>query len=299
MQITVTGGTGFIGRRLVKRLLAEGNSVRLLVRHPKTGFGTDVRCFLWNAYTLDPPPESLAGADAVIHLAGESVSQRWTPSAKRRIRDSRVLGTQRLIEAISRTSPRPPLLVAASAVGWYGSRGDEILTESSAPGQGFLAEVCVEWEKTAREAEKLGVRVVHLRTGMALAKEGGALAQMLTPFRWGLGGRVALGNQWVPWIHAEDLVSLVLFLLSCSDLRGPVNATSPNPVTNSEFTAHLSAVLHRPALLTVPAFALHTIYGEMAEIILGSQRVLPQAAQAAGFEFRYPSPRVALQNLLG
>ena len=299
MKITLTGGTGFIGRRVVKRLLAEGHSVHLLVRHARTGFGPGVECSLWNAYTIDPAPSSLAGADAVIHLAGEPVGQRWTPSTKRRIRDSRVEGTRRLVEAMSRASPHPPVLLCASAVGIYGPRGDEILTESSAPGQGFLSEVCVEWERTAREAEKLGVRVVNLRTGMALAEEGGALAQMLTPFRWGVGGQVALGGQWVPWIHIEDLVSLIVFLLKRSELDGPVNATSPNPVTNSEFTKHLSAVLHRPALLTVPAFALHTIYGEMAEIILGSQRVLPQAAQAAGFEFRYPSLRLALQNLLG
>ncbi len=298
MKITLTGGTGFIGRRVVKRLLADGHSVHLLVRHAKTGFGPDVECSIWNAYTVDPAPSSLAGADAVIHMAGEPVSQRWTPSTKRRIRDSRVIGTRRLVEAMARASPRPPVLLSASAVGIYGSRGNETLTESSAPGQGFLSEVCVDWEKTAGEAEKLGIRVAYLRTGMALAGEGGALAQMLTPFRWGVGGRVALGDQWISWIHVEDLVSLMVFLLGRSDLHGPVNATSPNPVTNSEFTKHLSAVLHRPALLTVPAFALHAIYGEMAEIILGSQRVLPQAAQAAGFEFKYPGPRLALQNLL-
>jgi uncharacterized protein (TIGR01777 family) len=299
VKIILTGGTGFIGRRLVKRLLAEGHSVHMLVRHARTGFGPGVECSLWNAYTIDPLPSSLAGADAVIHLAGEPVSQRWTPSAKRRIHDSRVEGTRRLVEAMQRASPRPALLLSASAVGIYGSRGEETLTESSAPGKGFLAEVCVEWEKTAREAEKLGVRVVHLRTGMALAEEGGALAQMLTPFRWGLGGQVALGDQWVPWIHIEDLISLIVFLLGRSEIHGPVNATSPNPVTNVEFTRHLAAVLHRPALLTAPAVVLHVIYGEMAEIILGSQRVLPQAAQAAGFEFKYPSLRLALQNLLG
>jgi uncharacterized protein (TIGR01777 family) len=299
VKITLTGGTGFIGRRLVRRLLAEGHSVHLLVRHARTGFGPGVDCSVWNAYTIDPPPASLAGADAVIHLAGEPVSQRWTPSARRRIRDSRVEGTRRLVQAMSQASPRPPVLVAASAVGIYGSRGEEILTESSAPGAGFLAQVCVEWEKTAREAEALGIRVVHLRTGMALAGEGGALAQMLTPFRWGLGGRIATGSQWVSWIHVEDLISLIVFLLERGELRGPVNATSPNPATNSEMTRHLAAVLRRPALLTVPPFVLRVIYGEMAEIVLASQRVIPQAAQAAGFEFRYPSLRLALQNLLG
>ena len=194
MKITVTGGTGFIGRHVVKRLLAEGHAVHLLVRHAKTGFGPGVECSIWNAYTMDPPPESLAGVDAVIHLAGEPVSQRWSPSTRRRIRDSRVEGTLRLVEALARASPAPSVLVAASAVGIYGSRGEETLTELSSPGKGFLAEVCVEWEKAARQAEKLGVRVVHLRTGMALSEEGGALAQMLTPFRWGVGGRVADGG---------------------------------------------------------------------------------------------------------
>jgi len=299
VKITVTGGTGFIGRRVVKRLLAEGHSVHLLVRQAKTGFGPDVECSIWNAYTIEPEPGSLAGADAVIHLAGEPVSQRWTPSAKRRIRDSRVLGTRKLVDAMSRLDRRPAVLVAASAIGFYGSRGEEILTESSAPGQGFLAGVCAEWEKTANEAEKAGIRVVNLRTGMVLGKEGGALAQMLTPFQWGVGGQLAQGEQWVSWIHAEDLVSLIVFLVGRGDLHGPVNATSPNPVTNAEFTRHLSAVLHRPALLKVPAFVLHAIYGEMAEIVLGSQRALPQAAQAAGFEFKYTSLRLALQNLLG
>jgi uncharacterized protein len=298
VKITVTGGTGFIGRRLVTRLTAEGHSVHLLVRHAKTGFGADVHCSIWNAYTLEPARESLEGADAVIHLAGEQVSQRWTPSTKRRIRDSRVEGTRRLIEAISDLSRRPSVLLSASAIGLYGDRGEEEITESFTPGKGFLSEVCVEWEKAADEAEKLGIRVIKLRTGVALGREGGALAQMLTPFQWGMGGRVASGGQWMSWIHADDLVALIVFLLTRADVRGAVNGTSPNPVTNSDFTEQLSAVLRRPALLTVPARALRLLYGEMAEIILGSQRVLPKTALAAGFEFKYPVLRSALENLL-
>jgi uncharacterized protein (TIGR01777 family) len=257
-----------------------------------------VRCSIWNALDIEPAPGSLAGADAVIHLAGDPVSQRWTPDAKRKIRGSRVEGTQRLVEAMSRLDRRPSVLVCASAVGFYGSRGDEILTEASGPGEGFLSEVCTAWEATADLAEGLGLRVVKLRSGMVLGKEGGALAQMLTPFLWGFGGRVALGNQWMAWVHVDDLVELIVFSLGRPGFRGPVNGTSPNPVTNADFTTALASVLRRPALLTVPARALRLIYGEMAEMILGSQRVIPQALLSAGFEFRYPHLRPALQNLL-
>ncbi|MFB3779149.1 MAG: TIGR01777 family oxidoreductase [Bryobacteraceae bacterium] len=299
MKITVTGGTGFIGRRLVKRLLADRHSVHVLVREAKTGFGPDVRCSIWNAYTIEPVPESLEGADAVIHLAGEPVNQRWTPSAKRRIRDSRVEGTRRLIGAMAGLSQKPSVLLSASAIGLYGDGGEQTLTESSAPGTGFLAEVCLEWEKAACEAEKLGVRVVRLRSGMVLGREGGALAQMLTPFQWGVGGRLAGGAQWMSWIHVDDLVEMILFLLARANVGGAVNGTSPGPVTNSDFTRELSAVLRRPALLTVPARALRLLYGEMAEMMLQSQRVMPEAAQKAGFEFKYPALRPALRDLLG
>jgi len=298
VNITITGGTGFIGRRLVLRLLADGHSIQLLVRHARTGFGPQVRCSIWNALDIEPAPGSLAGEDAVIHLAGDPVSQRWTPAAKRKIRDSRVEGTRRLVEAMSRLGRRPSVLVCASAIGFYGSRGDEILTEASQPGEGFLSELCTAWEAAADLAEGLGLRVVKLRSGMVLGKEGGALAQMLTPFQWGLGGRVALGSQWMSWVHVDDLVELIVFSLGRPGFRGPVNGASPNPVTNAEFTTALASVLRRPALLTVPARALRLLYGEMAEMILGSQRVIPQALLSAGFEFRYPCLRPALQNLL-
>ncbi len=298
MNITVTGGTGFIGRHLVMRLLADGHSIHILARHAKTGFGPDVRCSIWNAYTLEPPRDSLEGADAVVHLAGEPVSQRWTPSTKRRIRDSRVVGTNRLIQAMAGVSP-PSVLLSASAMGIYGDRGEEELTESSSTGSGFLSEVCVEWEKAADEAARLGTRVVKLRTGIALGREAGALAQMLPPFHWGLGGQLASGRQWMSWIHVDDLVSLIVFLLTRSDIHGPVNGTSPNPVRNADFTKDLADALGRPALLKVPARGLRLIYGEMAEVLLGSLRVLPAVALAAGFEFKYPTLRPALRNLLG
>ena len=298
MNITITGGTGFIGRRLVARLLAANHSLHLLVRHARIGLGPQVQCSVWNALDIEPAPESLAQADAVIHLAGEPVSQRWTPAAKRRILESRVEGTRRLIEAMARQSRRPSVLVCASAVGFYGSRGDDILTESAAPGEGFLADVCAVWEKTADAALNLGMRVVKLRTGMTLGKEGGALAQMLTPFRWGVGGKVASGEQWVSWIHVEDLAELIQFAVENAGLRGPLNATAPNPVTNTEFTRELAAALHRPAFLSIPAAALRAVYGEMAEIVLASQRAVPQAALSAGFRFRYPDLGPALRHLL-
>jgi hypothetical protein len=298
VNITITGGTGFIGRRLVARLLAGNHSLHLLVRHARTGLGPQVKCSIWNALDIEPAPESLAGADAVIHLAGEPVSQRWTPAAKRRILESRVEGTRRLIEALSRQPRLPSVLVCASAVGFYGLRGDEILTESSAQGEGFLADVCAAWERTADEAGKLGIRVVKLRTGMALGKEGGALAQMLTPFRWGVGGKVAAGSQWVSWIHVEDLAELIQFVVENAGLHGPVNATAPNPVTNAEFTKELAAALRRPALLSIPARVLQGIYGEMADIALASQRAVPQAALSAGFQFRHPALGAALRSLL-
>ncbi len=298
MNITITGGTGFIGRRLVARLLAGNHSLHLLVRHARIGLGPQVQCSVWNALDIEPAPESLAEADAVIHLAGEPVSQRWTPAAKRRILESRVEGTRRLIDALSRRSRRPSVLVCASAVGFYGSRGDAILTESAAAGEGFLSEVCTVWEKTADAALNLGMRVVKLRTGMTLGKEGGALAQMLTPFQWGVGGKVASGKQWVSWIHVDDLVELIQFAVENAGLSGPVNATAPNPVTNTEFTRELAAALHRPAFLSIPAAALRGVYGEMAEIILASQRAVPQAALSAGFRFRYPDLGAALRNLL-
>jgi uncharacterized protein (TIGR01777 family) len=298
LNITITGGTGFIGRRLVARLLAGNHSLHLLVRHARIGLGPQVQCSVWNALDIEPAPESLAEADAVIHLAGEPVSQRWTPAAKRRILESRVEGTRRLIEALSRRSHRPSVLVCASAVGLYGSRGDAILTESAAAGEGFLSEVCTVWEKTADAALNLGMRVVKLRTGMTLGQEGGALAQMLTPFQWGVGGKVASGKQWVSWIHVDDLAELIQFAVENTGLSGPVNATAPNPVTNAEFTRELAAALHRPAFLSIPAAALRGVYGEMAEIILASQRAVPQAALSAGFRFRYPDLGAALRNLL-
>lgn len=248
--------------------------------------------------SVPPPADSLATADAVIHLAGEPVAQRWTPEVKEKIRTSRVDGTRRLVEALSSLSRRPQVLVSASAIGIYGSRGDDLLTENSSPGEGFLAEVCKAWEGESALAESLGIRVAQIRIGVVLGKEGGALAKMLPGFRAGLAGRLGSGQQWMSWIHLEDLVDLLVFALDHATARGPLNGTAPNPVRNIEFTKELARVLHRPALIPAPAFAIKLVLGEMAEVALESQRVLPKATEAAGFGFRFSMLRDALEDLL-
>jgi uncharacterized protein (TIGR01777 family) len=243
--------------------------------------------------------ESIDGVDAVVHLAGEPVAQRWTAAVKRRIRDSRCEGTRNLVRAMSGVARKPAVLVSGSAIGVYGSRGDEILTESSAPGGGFLADVTREWESAADGAAALGIRVVIIRTGIVLGPEGGTLKKLLPIFRAGAGGRVASGRQWMSWIHADDLADLFAFAVEQASVQGALNGTAPNPVTNAEFTRELAGALHRPAVFPVPLFALRLLYGEMAEVVAGSQRVLPRAAEAAGFRFGYPELRAALEELLG
>jgi len=298
MNVTVTGATGFIGQRLVQALLEDGHGVHALGRKRSGSLPQAVRFSEWGSTHAEPPHKSLASADAVVHLVGETVAQRWTPEVKQRIRSSRVDGTGNLVGALSKQSHRPQVLVCASAIGYYGSRGDEVLTETSNPGSDFLAQVVADWEQAGEKAEALGIRVVPLRFGMVLGKDGGALAKMLLPFRLGLGGRLASGHQWMSWIHVEDVIGLIRFALEKSAIRGPLNATAPNPVTNAEFTQELAAALHRPAVFPVPRFALKLLFGEMAEVILGSQRVVPKAAQSAGFRFHYPELPEALAHLL-
>jgi uncharacterized protein (TIGR01777 family) len=241
----------------------------------------------------------LRDADAVIHLAGEPLVQRWSAEAKRRIHDSRVVSTRNLVAAMAKLAKKPAVLVSSSAIGYYGSRGDEVLDESSAPGQGFLPELCAEWEKEARAAEALGVRVVCMRTGVALDPRGGALKKMLPPFKMGVGGRLGDGRQWMSWIHVEDLVSLFRFAMETDSVRGPVNGVAPNPVTNADFTKALGSAVHRPAIFPVPSFGLKMLFGEMSEVLLDSQRVTPKAAEAAGFRCRFPQLDGALKDLLG
>jgi uncharacterized protein len=296
MNITISGASGFVGRRLVEALLAEKHSLHVLSRTAKE-FPAGVRSSIWNPLRGEPPAESLEGAHAVIHLAGEPVAQKWTDISKGLIRDTRVTGTRHLVQALSTVSRRPSVLVCASAIGIYGSRGDEILTEASAPGSGFLPEVCIEWEKQAGLAESLGMRVIRLRIGIVLGAGGGALEKMLPPFRAFVGGRLGSGRQWMSWIHLDDLVGLIRRAIN-QPWQGAFNATAPKPVTNAEFTRELAGALHRPALFPVPGFALKAIVGEMSEILLASQRVLPKAATDAGFRFEYPDLRGALENIL-
>ncbi len=281
MNVAITGASGMIGKRLRQRVVEAGQMALPISR----------------AAGDSAMGEILASADAIVHLAGEPVAQRWNDAAKKRIRDSRVEGTRHLVNAISAQSHRPRVLVCASAVGYYGSRGDQILTETSSPGTDYLARVVVEWEEAAQLAESLDMRVVRLRFGMVLG-HGGALAKLLPPFRLGVGGRLGSGHQWMAWIHLEDAVNLILFALNYPAIRGAVNAVAPHPVTNEEFTGRLALELHRPAILPVPVFGLKLAFGEMSDMVLASQRVLPTVAKSAGFRFQYPDLHAALANLL-
>ena len=281
MIIAITGASGFVGKNLSAKLAAEGHTTRAISLRGKL------------------PSEAFAICDAVVHLSGEPVAQRWTAAVKQRIRDSRIEGTRAVVAAIAALEKKPSVLISASAIGYYGSRGDEILTETSAPSNDFLGETCVAWERESREAEKLGVRVVNPRIGVVLGRDGGALQKMLPPFRLGVGGRIGSGKQWMSWIHIDDLVGLILFAISNPNVRGPVNAVVSQPVTNAEFTQELAKALHRPAILPVPEFALKLLFGEMSGMLVGGQRVVPQAALAAGFEFRYSELGSALAALFG
>ena len=299
MNVIITGGTGFIGSRLVERLIANGHQLGILGRSPQTGVHQDVRYYLWDAEKGVLPPESLQDVDAVVHLAGESISQRWTPEIKRRIRVSRVDGTRGLVAAIGQMERRPRVLVSASAVGYYGDRGDERLTEGSAPGEGFLPEICTAWEQEADKAAEFGIRVVKLRIGVVLGIGGGALDQMLPPFKMFIGGSLGDGRQWMSWIHLNDLVGLIQFALEHPEVTGALNAVAPNPVRNSQFTRVLGRTLRRPALIRVPPQGLRLLFGEMAEILLHGQKVIPDAAQKAGYQFSFDELAPALKDLLG
>ena len=252
----------------------------------------------WDPLSGPPPEAAFRGAEAVFNLAGESVAEgRWTTEKKRRIRESRVRGTENLVRGIERLSARPAVLVSASAVGYYGARGDEELDETSRPGSDFLAEVCQAWEAAAVPAQAFGVRVVNPRIGVVLG-QGGVLAKMLLPFRMGAGGRLGGGRQWMPWVHVRDLIGLMLHAATHGEITGPMNATAPHPVTNRDFTQTLAGVLHRPAIFPVPELGLRVIFGEMAGMLLGSQRVLPKVAQRTGYAFEYPELQPALASIL-
>jgi uncharacterized protein len=297
VTITISGASGLIGRRLLKLLAADGHTLQVLSRHAGTNLPVGVRLSVWNPTNGEPPADALRGADAVIHLAGEPLAQRWSADVKRGIRESRVAGTTNLVRAIGKLPQPPKTLICASAIGYYGSRGDEVLTETSTAGSDFLADLCVAWERAAEGAEAFGVTVVRLRTGLLLDARGGALARMLPPFRMGVGGKVGSGRQWMSWIHAEDHAALVRWILT-EPLRGPVNAVAPNPVTNADFTRALAAALKRPAIFPVPVMGLKLLFGEMSELVLASQRVTPKVAQTGGFRFKFEEIGAALADAL-
>jgi uncharacterized protein (TIGR01777 family) len=293
--IAVSGASGFVGSTLVASLRAQGANVKRLVRSPPRDPKTDIA---WNpAAPLDPAV--LEGLDAAVHLAGESIAGLWTAGKKARIRDSRVLGTRHLATALAQCAKRPRVLVCASAIGYYGNRGDEVLREDSPSGSGFLADVCREWEAAAQPARDAGIRVVHLRFGMVASPTGRALKQMLLPFKLGLGGRLGSGRQYMSWISLDDAVGIIQYALATDSLAGPVNAVAPDSITNAEFTKTLGAALHRPTIFPVPEFVLRLMLGEMGEeLLLASQRVEPARLLASGYKFRQPTLRSALEEML-
>lgn len=305
MRILVTGATGLIGRRLCQSLLDDGHTMIGLSRSPDKAQGVPVtEMRRWDAMSEPPPAEALEGVDAVIHLAGEPIAaHRWTDVQKRRIRDSRVISTRNLVAGMRAMAKKPAAFISSSAVGFYGDRGDELLDEQSPAGVGFMAEVCRAWEDESEQAKALGIRVVLVRTGVVLSREGGALEKMSTPFKLGVGGKLGDGRQWFPWIHIDDIVGIFRFVLagqtSLGAISGPVNGTAPAPVTNAEFTHRLAEALHRPAFLSAPEFALRIALGEMADALLAGQRALPKAVLDAGYRFRFAALADALADLLG
>jgi uncharacterized protein len=299
MRALVTGATGFIGQHLLARLDRPIVLSRNAARARLSLGRFNVTALDWDPVAGPPPREAFDGVDAVFHLAGDPIAEgRWTSEKKRRIRESRVVGTRNMVEGLAKLTTRPPVLVSASAVGFYGSRGDEVLDERAAPGSDFLAEVCQAWEKESQAATELGIRVVNIRTGVALGSEGGALKKMLLPFRLGLGGPLGDGRHWMSWIHVGDLAQLFVAAAENEELRGPVNGVAPTPVTNRQFTAALAATLHRPAFFRAPHAALRVALGEVADVLFSSQRAAPKAALDAGFQFRYPDLQPALEAIV-
>jgi uncharacterized protein (TIGR01777 family) len=294
-KVLISGSSGLLGSALVQNLGVDGYEITRLMRRHTSAAGQ----IAWD-FAQPLAPQSVSGFDAVIHLAGESIASRWTESKKKAIRVSRVLGTRHLAEALARATSPPRVFISASAIGFYGDRGDEILREESASGgSGFLPEVCREWEAAAEPAVNAGIRTVFLRTGIVLSAKGGALKQMLLPFRLGLGGRIGTGRQWMSWIDLQDEIGAIRHILVSESLSGPVNSVSPNPVTNAEFTKTLASVLSRPAIFPMPAFAAHLVFGQMGdELLLGSQRVEPAKLTASGYQFRKPNLQGSLEGIL-
>ncbi len=300
MRVLVTGATGFVGQRLLGKL----DRPVILSRNAKKAKQTLARfspdCFDWNAEEEPAPAEAFAGVDAVIHLAGEPIAEgRWDAAKKKRLRESRVAGTRHLVQTLKGLQTPPKVLVSASAVGIYSDRGDELLTEDAPPAKDFLAEICEAWERESRPATEAGIRVVNPRIGIVLGPKGGALAKMLTPFQLGMGSAIGSGKQYMPWIHLDDLVGMLLFSVESAQLTGAVNAVAPKVVTNSEFTKTLGKVLHRPTFMpAIPGFMLNVMFGEFGQVLLHSQRVVPQKLTAANYKFLFPDIEGALQDIL-
>ena len=300
MKVAVTGATGTIGRAVVHELVERGDDVVALTRDASRADLDGVEVVEWRAPKEEAAPAAaFAEVEGVIHLLGEPVAQRWSDDAKREIRDSRVLGTRNLIAGMRSAGPRLSVLVAQSAIGYYGSRGDETVDESADPGSDFLASVVVEWEaEVSKGASELGLRAPRCRTGVVLSPSGGALAKMLTPFKLGVGGPVAGGDQYLPWIHIDDVVGALLFALDNERADGPINVTAPEPVTNRDFSKALGRALHRPAVMPVPGFAIRLLYGEMAIIVTTGVRAKPSRLQELGYTFRAPELDGALEASL-
>lgn len=301
MKILLAGGTGFIGTALRESLAEKGHELIVLTRQSgrENRPGVRTRYVYWNLSEQGTWEKELEGVDAVLNLAGEPiVNKRWSQDQKRKIRESRTESTKALVEGIRKAQRKPLLFLNASAVGYYGPHGDEEITEDSPAGHDFLAETCKAWEAEALRVESLGIRLIRLRIGIVLEIGGGALAKMLTPFKLGLGGPLGTGAQWMSWVHRKDLIGLIHFLLETKDACGVYNATAPHPVTMRKFAQTLAHVLHRPAFFPVPGFALKILLGEMADMLLTGQRVIPKRTIAAGYSFKYPSLELALKEIL-
>ncbi len=301
MRVTLTGATGTIGQAVARALLARGDEVTALTRDPARAAGRlpeGVTAVAWDPMAGPAPAEALGGRDGVVHLAGENVAQRWSSDAKQRIRASRELGTRNLVAGLRGVEERPAVLVSGSASGFYGAHGDERVDEATPPGDDFLAHVCVAWEREALEAQALGMRVAIVRTGIVLDAGAGVLAQMLTPFRLGVGGPIAGGGQYMPWIHLEDEVGMLLAALDAPGFSGPVNGSAPEPATNRDFSRALGRALRRPAFAPIPAAALKLLYGEMGQIVIEGVRMVPGRAGELGYTFRHPDLDEALRSTL-
>jgi uncharacterized protein (TIGR01777 family) len=298
MKVTISGATGRVGRHLVAALKARGDDVVALSRDPdKAGEQLGVEAYGWDLKNEAVPKEALQGRDVIVHLAGEDVGQRWTKESKAEILDSREKGTRNMVHSIFETKPRPTTFICASAAGYYGDRGDDVVTEADPPGSDWLAEVCARWERQADTA-KVGTRMVLVRTGIVLDADGGALAKMLPPFKAGLGGPIGSGKQYMPWIHLDDLVGIYLAAIDHPTFNGAINASAPEPATNKEFAKALGHAVHRPAMAPVPAMAIKLMYGEMAQIVLKGVRMVPGRAAELGYEFQHPDLDEALRDTL-